>query len=102
VLPSLTGNLVWNTSVFKNSGTLAVVALTSPLISGVQLSGTNLILSGSGGPNSWPYFVLSATNLAAQQWTPIATNQFSPAGNFSFTNAIKPNTPQAFYKLQLQ
>ena len=35
---------------------------------------------------------------------PIFTNQFDTTGNFSVivTNAIDPNQPQTFYKLQLQ
>ena len=80
------------------------MALTSPTIANVQLSGANLIISGTNGVNSWPYFILSATNLAAAQWIPIATNQFDTGGNFSLTltNAVDPNQPQTFYQLQLQ
>ena len=102
VLPTLTVNLAWNTGALKTSGTLSIIALTSPVISGVRLSGTKLVISGAGGPASWPYLVLSATNLAAPQWTPQATNQFDAAGNFIVTNAFNPLSPQTYYKLQLQ
>jgi hypothetical protein len=77
------------------------VALTSPTISGIQNSGGNLIISGSGGTTNWPYFVLMATNLTAS-WTPLATNHFDATGNFSLTltNAVSSGRPQSFYRLQ--
>ena len=104
VLPPLTGNLVWNTNALKNSGTLSVVVLTAPAIAGLQIVGGNLALNGSGGVNGWPYVILTATNLAAAQWTPVATNQFDAAGNFSaiLTNAAAPGRSQLFFRLQLQ
>jgi hypothetical protein len=102
VLPPLTGNLVWNTNTLSSSGTISVVTLTSPVISSVQITGTDLVISGTGGVNNWPFSVLASTNLAAAQWTPVATNQFDAAGDFVLTNAINPNSAQTFYKLQLQ
>jgi autotransporter-associated beta strand protein len=102
VLPSLTGKLAWNTSVVKNIGTLSIVALTAPLIANVQLSGTNLVISGSGGTTNWPYVVLTSTNLTSLAWTPVVTNQFDAGGNFNFTNKVSPAQPQTFFKLLLQ
>jgi len=101
VLPPLTGKLVWNTNTLKNSGTLSVVTLTSPTVAGFQIAGGELAVNGSGGVNSWPFLLLSTTNLAAAQWTPVATNQFDTSGNFILTNAVSPNSPVTFYKLQL-
>ena len=101
VLPPLPGHLVWNTNALKNSGTLAVVTLTAPAISGVKLAGGNLVVNGSGGVNSWPFYLLVSTNLAAGRWTPVATNQFDASGDFTLTNTINPGSPAAFYKLQL-
>jgi hypothetical protein len=72
------------------------------LISSAKLSGTGLVISGTGGTANWPYVVLIRTNLIAGQWLPIATNQFDASGNFSFTNSITPGLPRAFYQLQLQ
>jgi len=100
-LPPLPGHLVWNTNALKNSGTLAVVTLTAPAISGVKLAGGNLVVNGSGGVNSWPFYLLVSTNLAAGRWTPVATNQFDASGDFTLTNTINPGSPAAFYKLQL-
>jgi autotransporter-associated beta strand protein len=102
VLPALTGNLLWNTNTLKSTGTLSVVALTSPTISGVQIAGGGLVISGSGGVNSWPYVLEVSTNPAAAQWTPVATNQFDAFGNFTLTNFINQDSTQAFYRLQLQ
>ena len=67
-------------------------------------SGTNLIL---GGSNGWPgqlYYVLTSTVIALprSQWTPTATNQFDPSGNFIFTNPVNLDAPNLFYLLQLQ
>jgi hypothetical protein len=105
VLPPLTGHLAWNTNALTTSGSLSVVTLTSPTITGYQIvGGTNLSISGSGGATNWPYYIEATTNLASAQWTPIATNQFDSAGDFSatLTNAIETNQPQTFFRLQLQ
>jgi beta-galactosidase len=100
VLPPLTGKLVWNTNALKNSGVLSVVTLTSPAIAAIQITGGNLVISGSGGVNSWPFVLLASTNLAAQ-WAPIETNQFTAGGSFILTNVINQDWPQTFYRLQL-
>jgi rhamnogalacturonan endolyase len=102
VLPTLTGNLAWNTHAFQNTGTLSVVALNSPTIGGIRLSGGNLVISGGGGASQWPFLLLSTTNLSMPAWIVVATNQFDASGNFILTNAISPGSPQTFYKLELQ
>jgi autotransporter-associated beta strand protein len=101
VLPSLSGNLVWNTYGLNVSGTLSVVTLSSPTVGSVKLSNGNLVISGTGGTANWPYYVLVTTNLVSPQWVPVATNQFDASGNFIFTNVINASTPQSFYQLQL-
>lgn len=104
VLPPLSGGLVWNTYPLSSSGVLSVVRLTSPTIAKIQIVGGNLVFSGSGGVNSWPYYLLVSTNLnlPVAQWTPIATNQFDSSGNFTLTNAISTSSSQMFYRIQLQ
>ncbi len=103
VLPPLTGNLVWNTNVLTASGLLTIVTHSSPVISGVQFQNGSLVLTGSGAPASWPYYVLASTNAALplSQWTPIATNQTDATGNFNVTNTVDPTLPQNFLILQL-
>lgn len=100
-LPSLSSGLAWNTSALNVSGMLSVVALTSPVISGVKVANGNLIVSGTGGPEGLPYDIQITTNLISPQWTSLATNQFDDSGNFTFTNTVSPNWPQLYYRLQL-
>jgi hypothetical protein len=67
---------------------LSVIALTPPVFAPPQLSGNNLVLSGTNGPANGTYFVLTTTNLSlpVSQWTILSTNTFDANGNFSFTN----------------
>ena len=104
VLPSLTGNLAWNTNNLKTGGVLSVVALTQPTIGNITISGGNLVVSGAGGLNGWTYYLLATTNLnlPVAQWTRIATNQFNGDGTFSVTNGVNALSPQTFYQIQLQ
>lgn len=100
-LPPLTGNLVWNTNTLNTSGTISVTTLSSPVISDLEITGDGLVISGAGGVDSWPFYLLSTTNLAAGNWMPVATNQFDSTGHFSVTNALSPNAPQMYFRLQL-
>ena len=63
-----------------------------------------LIMSGSGGVSNAAYYLLTTTNIARPliNWTRLLTNQFDGNGNFTLTNAISANSPQTFYRLQLQ
>jgi len=101
VLPSLTTNLLWNTNTLLVSGTLSVITLASPTLTACRLSGTNLVVSGTGGLSNWPYVILTTTNLAGA-WTPVATNQFDSAGNFNWTNAAGLNAAPQFFMLKVQ
>jgi len=80
------------------------VVLTPPTIATLNIASGNVVIGGSGGVNSWPYYLLASTNLTlpSAQWTRVATNQFDGSGNFIVTNAVNPNWPQTFYRLQLQ
>lgn len=102
ILPSLPAGLAWNTNALDNSGTLSIVALSSPAIGSVTISNGNIIATGTGGIANWQYYVLVTTNLASPQWEPVLTNQFDASGNFIFTNTINSSSPQSFYRLQLK
>jgi autotransporter-associated beta strand protein len=102
ILPALSGNLVWNTNYLNTLGSLSVAVYQPPIIGGLTLNGSSLIISGHGGIAGWKYNVLSTTNLTTPLWTPIASHQFDANGNFSFTNIINAGTPKTFYRLQLQ
>lgn len=83
------------------------VSSAQPLdIAGISLSGTNLVLNGTGGQSGRNYLVLMGTNLTEpfNQWTLVATKVPGADGNFSITatNAVNPNAQQRFYILKLQ
>lgn len=75
-----------------------------PVINNVVSRNGQLIFSGTNGFAGDTYYVLSSTNLALplSRWTRAATNTFDGTGSFSATNAMPVNTPQMFYRLQLQ
>jgi autotransporter-associated beta strand protein len=101
-LPVIATNLLWNTNALASAGRISVIAPAAPNFAGIQLNTDgSLVISGTGGADSWPFVLLAATNLAAPVWTPVLTNQFDISGNFSVSNLASP-APQTFYKLQLQ
>jgi autotransporter-associated beta strand protein len=81
---------------------LVVAAAGPPAIGSVIRSGSNLILSGTGGTAGGEYYVLLSTNLALplSNWTSIATNVFDGSGGFSLTNPINLAEPQQFWILK--
>jgi autotransporter-associated beta strand protein len=98
--------LAWNTNTLASDGTLRIAAVPTqqPQISGISISGSNLVISGTNGVPGWPYLVLSSTNLTMplSGWTINATNAFDSGGNTTFTNPMDPSAPQSFYLLRLQ
>jgi polygalacturonase len=76
---------------------------TPPVFGSISAAPGGLVMSGSGGTTNGSFYVLASTNVALprNQWTPVGTNLFDASGNFIFTNAINPNSPQTFYLLQL-
>ncbi len=95
--------LLWDTNSLATDGTLRIVSSGVPSVSATFVSGTNVVFSGTGGPASGNYYVLSSTNVAAPvaTWTRVQTNAFDSTGNFSVTNGIAPGVPQKFFILQL-
>jgi hypothetical protein len=91
---------------FGVDGGLVFAPGPEPTISGISLSGTNLVINGSNGLSNRTYQVLASTNVALQvsQWLPVATNILNGNGNFTITatNLVNPNFPQRFFILQLQ
>lgn len=99
IIPATPGaGLAWDLSQL-NIGFINVVSASQPVIGNVYASGGSLIFSGTGGTANASYAVLTATNLAAPNWIPIATNSFDGTGAFSVTNAIFTGTPQLFYRI---
>ena len=66
-------------------------------------TGSNLVFTGTGGWAGGPWHLVTATNieLAATNWTPVATNQFDLAGNYTITNPPPVGLAQRFYRAKL-
>jgi autotransporter-associated beta strand protein len=108
ILPAFTVNGVaaGATSSLQFSGGelfLNVTATNSPVLGGIQIAGTNLILTGTNGIAGANYYLLAATNLLLPltNWTFFSTNQFGAGGNVNLTNPLDPNQSQLFYRLRL-
>jgi hypothetical protein len=80
---------------------LELSAVPRPGIVGIQLSGTDLLLTATNGAAGTAYDVLASTNLTLplSQWLSVATNVLSASGNFSFTltNAASDEAPARQY-----
>jgi hypothetical protein len=95
--------LGWDTT-HLNTGKINVVAAPTPVISSIAISGNNLILSGTNGPASGNYIVVTSTNIAmpTSNWTVLSTDSFDASGVFHTTNILNPAIPQLFYQLKTQ
>jgi hypothetical protein len=101
------GPLVYSGYLSNNLSAAAVDLVVTncvvlrPVIGGLTLSGTNLVVLGTNGAPGWPCYVLASTNLTLPManWTRVATNSFDAAGHLAFTNAVA--APEKFYRLQL-
>jgi autotransporter-associated beta strand protein len=92
--------LAWDTSLLNTSGTIRVRAGGAPIITGITLLGSTVVISGTNGAPGETYFVLTSTNLALAlpDWTPLATNIFDGSGDFTFTNNV--TVPQQYFLLE--
>jgi len=104
-LPPLAGGLAWDTNNLTAGGVLQVVvspATPPPDITSIELSGTNLLISGTNTVAGM-FYVLMSTNPATplNQWHTVATNVLGETGTFSLmvTDAVILNAPQQFYIL---
>lgn len=73
-----------------------------PMIGQLQMVGTSVVISGSGGVTNGTFYVLTTTNLALplSQWTCLSTNTFDGNANFILTNETGTD-PQRFYTVQV-
>ena len=69
----------------------------------VTESGTNLMITASGGPAGGTNYLHAASDLELPQaqWPCIATNKFDLIGNASYVVPISQNNPQQFERLRL-
>ena len=96
--------LIWDTSSLDGNGTLKIAAgAVSPTISGITVSGGNVVISGTNNTGfGGTYHVLTSTNLTLPiaSWTVLTNGTFSGSGNFSTTNMLG-GSRQEFYILQV-
>src|SRR5581483_8569323 len=78
--------------------------VTNSVALNIAASQGNLTFSGANGNASYPYRVLSSTNLMLplSNWTVVYSNVFDTNGNFIFTNPTDTSAPRRFYLLRLQ
>jgi len=107
IVPSTTPvtGLSWDQSQLTISGKLyagSVPASTPATITYTALSGTNLIMSGTGGVATSGYTIVTTTNLSTPltNWTVWTTGTFDGGGNFNVTNLIDPAAPQSFFNVR--
>jgi autotransporter-associated beta strand protein len=101
IAPATTGTgLAWDTSQLPVNGTLRIAALPKPIISGLTISGGNVVVSGANGTPGGPHYILTSTNPATPlaTWQRMLTNIFDSNGRFSFTNSTA--NPQQFFAIQ--
>lgn len=100
------GTLNGKSAVFKGTfraaGRAVEIWTAHPqLNSATRVDGTNIVITGFDGAPTYPYYILSSSDLSApfSSWLPVATNTFDNNGSFSFTNIIDPAIPQKFFIL---
>ncbi len=86
------------------TGVLSIVSGVTPQpgITGISLSGTSLVISGTNGLAGEQYNVLTTTNLALPlaDWTVLPTGTFT-TGSFSITNTVNATAPRSFYLIRV-
>jgi autotransporter-associated beta strand protein len=105
ILPTTPGtNLLWNTNNLTVNGTLSVsLGIVNPVVNGVSVSTTNIIVSGGGGAAGYGFTVLTSTNLAAplSNWPLAGTGVCDSNGNFLFTNVLSTANSAQFYIIRI-
>jgi fibronectin-binding autotransporter adhesin len=96
--------MAWANNLAVDGSISVLGPLPQPVVNGVSLVGTNLVMSGTNGYTGGRYYVIATTNVALplSSWKPVLTNSFATGGLFSITNVMLPGTPLQFYTLKLQ
>jgi len=99
-LPTLNAGLMWTNRLLID-GTIAVVPLTPPVISGVTRAGTNLVFNVTGGSPGAEQSLKSSTSLALplSNWPYVGTVKFDWLGHATVIRAINFSEPARFFAL---
>jgi hypothetical protein len=83
---------------------ITVSAAQAPLITGISLNGSQLVIQGTNGLTGYTFNLLSSTNLLLplSQWTIVSPGNAFNGPTFSITNTINPASPQMFYIIQTE
>lgn len=103
ITPEPGPGLAWDPTALATGALKVVTSAVHPKISGITISGGNVILRGTnntGTPGT--YHVLTTTNITVPlaNWTVLTNGSFDSNGNFSSTNALGTSARQ-FYILQV-
>ena len=90
-------------STYGSTNLTLLVGSPKPQFGTFNLSGTNLIFNGLGGPPGSNYVVLVSTNLTIPlaNWSALITNTFDGNGQFHYTNPVSPSKPRQFFIFKL-
>ena len=88
-------------AVVMLSGVVLQVRCEPVIFTNATLLPAGVVLSGSGGSSNATYHLLASETLvtASSNWPPVATNNFSAAGNFLITNPI--SAQAQFFRLRV-
>jgi hypothetical protein len=96
------GYYTWNTSQLGVNGTITVSGLLALPTVSAMVSGTNIVLSSSGGFLNGQLRVVSSTDITAplDTWTTVTNDVFDGNGNYSLTIPINTTAAQQFYTIR--
>ena len=97
-LPTLNAGLMWTNRLLLD-GSIAVIPLTPPVISGVTQAGTNLVFDVTGGPPGGERGLWTSPNIAIplDSWQYLGPIHFDWLGNATVTNGISFPPPARFF-----
>jgi autotransporter-associated beta strand protein len=95
------GYYTWNISQLGTggNGTITVTGLLPLPSTGFAISGTNIVLSSTGGLSNGKLMVVTSTNVAAplSAWTTVTNDVFSGTGQYNLTVPMNPGSAEQFY-----
>lgn len=105
----ISGNTLYGTTQRGGStggGTLFSLTLPQPRITGINVTGSDLVLNATNGVPGENYVLLASSDvqLSVAQWSAIGTNAPDAGGNLTFatTDPAAPAAAPRFYILQMQ
>ena len=103
-LPGGTYSLVAVANGIASDPVPFTIPLTAPVITNFSIAGGNALLNCVNGLAGRTYYLLTSTDLAAAQWSVIATNILQTNGMFSIgaSNAVNFDEIQRYFILEAQ